>query len=273
MTHAPAIAVRRLRVQRGGRRILSIENLTIDAGEVVAILGPNGAGKSTLLKCLLGFVRPTAGEIAVLDERVFPGFRLSRCRLRRRIGYVPQVLAARTETPLTAREVAAIGRTGIAGLFRRLRKSDWAVVDFWLAALGLADRADAAYASLSSGEQRKILIAKAMIQQPDILVLDEPTANLDLYWREQIVGILQKLHADFRLTILLVCHELEVLPTCSGRLLVLRDGAIAADGTPRNVLNQKLVEDLYGAGLRLTAADGRFAVVPGGGNLEGGPPR
>ena len=83
-----------------------------------------------------------------------------------------------------------------------------------------------------------------MVQQPEILILDEPTANLDLFWREQIVAILQGLHEDLGLTIILVCHELEVIPTCSGRLLVLRDGAIVADGRPEDVLTCQLVEAL-----------------------------
>jgi iron complex transport system ATP-binding protein len=177
---------------------------------------------------------------------------------------VPQILAAHSETPLTVREVVAIGRTGIAGLFRRLAQSDWKIVDSWLKMLGLADLSQRAYSSLSGGEQRKTLIAKAMVQQPEILILDEPTANLDLSWQEQIVAILQGLREDLGLTIILVCHELEAIPTCSQRLLVLQDGAIIADGQPEDVLTCQLVEALYGSRLRLVGAGGRYAAVPVG---------
>ena len=261
----PAIEVRSLVVRYARRNILQVKDLMVRSGQVVVILGPNGAGKSTLLKCLLGYVKPTVGEVSVLGNHISPRSGIPLSRLRRCIGYVPQVLAAHSETPLTVREVVAIGRTGIAGLFRRLTRNDWEIVDSWLKTLGLADLSKHAYSSLSGGEQRKTLIAKAMVQQPEILILDEPTANLDLFWREQIVAILQSLHEDLGLTIILVCHELEVIPTCSGRLLVLQDGVIVADGRPETVLTSQLVETLYGSRLRLIGAGGRYAAVPVGG--------
>ncbi len=259
-----AIEIRSLVVRCGGRNILQVKDLTVGSGQVVVVLGPNGAGKSTLLKCLLGFIRPTEGEVRVLGSRVSPRRGVSLSRLRCRVGYVPQVLAAPSETPLSVREVVAIGRTGIAGLFHRLTRNDWNIVDSWLKTLGLADLSLRAYSSLSGGEQRKTLIAKAMVQQPEILMLDEPTANLDLFWREQIVATLQSLHEDSGLTVILVCHELEVMPTCSGRLLVLQNGAIMADGRPETVLTPQLVEALYGSRLRLVGAGGRYAAAPVG---------
>ncbi len=259
------LEVRRLLVRRGGRNILQVENLTVQSGQVVAVLGPNGAGKSTLLKCLLGFVRPTAGGVRVLGSRIAPHRGVSLARLRCRVGYVPQVLAAHSETPLCVREVVAIGRSGIAGLFRRLRGSDWEIVDSWLERLGLADLSRRAYSALSGGEQRKTLIAKAMVQQPEILILDEPTANLDLFWREQIVATLEKLHEDSRLTVLLVSHDLEVIPTCCGRLLSLQRGRVVADGRPENVLTEELLESLYGLRLKLVGSSGRYTAAPVGG--------
>ncbi len=260
---APVVEIRSLRVRRGGRTVLQVERLDVVEGEVVVVLGPNGAGKSTLLKCALGFTRPNSGEFRVLGHPVWPSHP-PLCALRRRIGYVPQMLAAHSEMPLTVREVAAIGRTGIAGLFRRLTSSDWSIIDDWLERLGLADLAGQAYASLSSGEQRKTLIAKAMVQQPEMLLLDEPTANLDLFRREQIVELLGRLYAETGLTILLVCHELEAVPPCCRRLLVLRDGRLIADGPPEDVLTRQMVENLYGSRLRLFATDRRYAAVPVG---------
>jgi iron complex transport system ATP-binding protein len=260
-----AVQIRSLRVRAGRRNILSVEHLDIERGEVVVVLGPNGAGKSTLVKSLLGFVRPQEGESRVLGLSLWPRAEVPPTLLRRRIGYVPQVLAGHSETPLTVREVVAIGRTGIAGLFRRLTRKDWQIVDEWLERLGLAELKLRAYASLSGGEQRKTLIAKAMVQQPEMLVLDEPTANLDLFWRERIVATLERLYAQNGLTIILVCHELEVLPPCSRRVLVLRAGELIADGPPQTVLTSRLVESLYGTGLRLVSAEGRYAVAPRGG--------
>jgi len=260
-----AVEIHDLTVLRGRRIILRIDDLSFPSGQVTAILGPNGAGKSTLLKCLVGFVGPTEGRLRVLDAWLSRNRLGPLWNLRRRIGYVPQILAASRETPLKGREVVAIGRTGAAGLFRPLKSSDWDMVDHWLQTLGLANLAQRAYASLSGGEQRKTLIAKAMVQQPQLLMLDEPTANLDLYWREQIVEILERLHAALGLTILLVCHELEVIPECCGRLLVLEDGRPSAFGPPDEVLTAELVERLYGPRLKLIASEGRFAAAPVGG--------
>ncbi|MBN1393822.1 MAG: metal ABC transporter ATP-binding protein [Pirellulales bacterium] len=259
----PVVEIRSLLVRRGGQNILQVERLNVGRGDVAAVLGPNGAGKSTLLNSLLGFIRPNVGEIRVLGRRVHPPA-APLYLLRRRVGFVPQALAAHGETPLTVREVAAIGRTGIAGLFRRLKSSDWRLVDSWLERLGLGELAERAYAGLSGGEQRKTLIAKAMVQEPELLLLDEPTANLDLFWREQIVEALERLYEQTRLTVLLVCHQLEAIPPCCRRLVVLRGGRPVADGPPEQVLGERMVEELYGSRLRLFASRRRYAAVPAG---------
>jgi iron complex transport system ATP-binding protein len=259
-----AIDITNLRVRGGGREILALDRLRIESGEACTLLGPNGAGKSTLLKCCLGLTRPSGGEVLVLGQSVAALRWAGLSRLRCRVGYVPQVLAAHSEMPLTVREVVAIGRTGIAGLFRRLDRDDWRIVDQWIERLGLAALARQSYGRLSGGEQRKTLIATAMVQQPELLLLDEPTANLDLFWREQIVSTLETLYAETRLTILLVCHELEVIPACSRHLLLLQSGRAAAEGTPEEVLTNQRIASLYGGGLRVVHGAGRHAVIPTG---------
>ncbi|MFO8015423.1 MAG: ABC transporter ATP-binding protein [Phycisphaerae bacterium] len=264
MTADAVIDLRAVHVRAGRRTILGVDALAVGAGEFVAVIGPNGAGKSTLLKMLIGVQRAT-GSVRVLGRTVGDLTAGDLARLRRRIGYVPQVLAERTELPLTLREVVAIGRTGIAGLGRRLRRDDWRQVDEWLERLGLADLAGQAYSDLSGGEQRKGLIAKAMVQDPEVLLLDEPTANLDLAWRERIVETLEALFRDVPVTVLLVCHDLEVIPACCGRLVLLEGGRITADGTPAQVLTSDRVARLYGAHLEVLHRRGRYVVVPQGG--------
>jgi len=263
VTAESVIDVRETRVRAGGRTILAVDGLSVAATEFVAVIGPNGAGKSTLLKTLVGIQR-AAGTVRVLGRAVGNLTAGGLARLRRQIGYVPQVLAERSELPLTLREVVAIGRTGIAGLGRRLRRDDWRRVDEWLERLGLARLAGQAYSNLSGGEQRKGLIAKAMVQGPDLLLLDEPTANLDLAWRERIVETLESLFRDVPVTVLLVCHDLEVIPACCGRLVLLEDGAVAADGRPADVLTSDRVARLYGTHLELLHRRGRYIVVPQG---------
>jgi iron complex transport system ATP-binding protein len=180
------------------------------------------------------------------------------------LGYVPQLLAARCELPLTVREVVAIGRTARAGLFRSLAPADWRVVDHWLDRVGLAPLADRVFSRLSGGEQRKTMIARAMAQEPELLLLDEPTANLDLGWRERIVETIQQLHAQTGITVLLVCHEHEVLPPACRRVILLERGCLAAAGSPEEVFTTERIRQLYGSNLTVIHHAGRHAVVPAG---------
>lgn len=261
---AAAIEIDRLRVVRGRRTLLSIEQLAVNSGEVVTVLGPNGAGKSTLLKCLNGLIRPTAGSVRVLGHAVSGTGAIPLARLRRRVAYLAQILAPGSEMPLTVREVVATGRAGVAGLFRRLRRDDWQIVDHWIERLGLSSLNRQPYSLLSGGEQRKTLLAMAMAQQPEVLLLDEPAANLDLFWREQIVATLESLYRERRMTVVLVCHELETIPPSCNRVVLLDRGAVAACGTAAEVLTAQRVAALYGRGLRAICIGGRQLLVPAG---------
>lgn len=259
-----AIEINDLHVRVHHRTLLTMARWSVCRGEFLGLLGSNGAGKTTLLRCCLGMQRYASGHIQVLGE---PLERLGIChltRLRQRIGYVPQLLPVRSEIPLTVREVVAIGRSGAAGLFRRLNRRDESIIDEWVERLGLAPLARQGYGEISGGEQRKTLIARAMVQQPEILLLDEPTANLDLGWRERIVQIVEELYRTIRLTVVLVCHELEVLPPACGRVTVLRDGKLVADGTAAGVITDDLLKMLYGPGLSVLHINDRYTVVPGG---------
>jgi ABC-type cobalamin/Fe3+-siderophores transport system ATPase subunit len=262
---AVAIDLRDLIVQARGRRLLDIPKLQVPVGGCVALLGPNGAGKTTLLRACLGLVRPAAGSLSVLGEDVTGLRGAALSGLRRRIGHVPQLLPARSELPLTVREVVAIGRTARAGLFHALSRADDQVVDCWITRLGLAPLASRAFNEISGGEQRKTIIARAMAQEPELLLLDEPTANLDLGWRERIVETIGQLHAQTRLTILLVCHELEVLPPACRQVALLEGGRLMATGAPEEVFTTECVTRLYGAGLSAWHSGGRHAVLPEGG--------
>ncbi len=264
MSAPAAIDIRGLTVARRGRRILDIDALSIPHGRCVVILGPNGAGKTTLLHCCTGLIRPRRGSVTVLGKDVGSAGSLSITRLRRRVALVGQVLAGRSELPLTVREVVQIGRTGWAGLFRRLGKSDRQLAEQWIERLGLGDLADEAYSQLSGGEQRKVLIAKAMTQQPEVLLLDEPTANLDLYWREQIVRTLSELRGELSLTLVLVCHELEVIPPGTDTVAVIEAGRVRHHGTVDEVLTPTMVSELYGPDIAVERRGDRVTAVPRG---------
>jgi len=260
----PAVMIRDLAVWVRRRCILELSELEVATGEFLAVLGPNGAGKSTLLKVIAGLVRPRRGRVMVLgcDLGSLPWWQQAAWHAR--IGYVPQHLASRPELPLTAREVVAIGRSGLRGLGRPLRRQDWAIVDAWIERLGLAAVARQPYGALSGGEQRKTLIARALAQAPAMLLLDEPSANLDLNWREQIVRLCGQLHAELKLTVLLVCHELEAIPPTCRRVVLLDAGRCIASGAPEEVLTTEHLQRLYGPGLDVIHGHGRHCVVPSG---------
>jgi iron complex transport system ATP-binding protein len=259
-----ALRIKNLRVTEGHKTVLDVENALIADGEIVAIMGPNGAGKSTFLRTCLGMQQHVCGEVFVFDQRLDLLRYSEMTRLRRWMGYIPQHLPSGSELPLTVREVAAIGRTGLAGLFCRLEKNDWQVVDDWLARLGISALAQRGFGEISGGEQRKVMIARAMAQQPRLLLLDEPTANLDLGWRERIVETIQSVYEQTRLAVVLVCHELEVLPACCKRVILLDQGRVLATGTPEDIFTDPQVAALYGPGLSVFHQNGRHAVIPQG---------
>ncbi|MHB1308067.1 MAG: metal ABC transporter ATP-binding protein [Limisphaerales bacterium] len=261
-----ALDIRDLAVHAGRKALLEGVHWRVEAGQAVALMGPNGAGKSTLLRACLGLVTPSRGEVRVLGEDVRSLRGATLARLRSRIGYVPQLLPVRGEMPLTVREVVAIGRTARAGLFHPFAREDWRTVDEWIERLGLTAMAGRSFSQISGGEQRKAIIARAMAQEPELLLLDEPTANLDLGWRERLVETVETLYAETRISVVLVCHELEVLPPSCREVLLLEVGRVAETGSPEAVFTAGRIRQLYGPGLRPVHQGGRHAVVPGGGS-------
>ncbi len=266
MTPNPVLDLRGVRVEAGERVLLDLEAFQLGAGEVLGLMGPNGAGKTTLLRVCLGGERVAADRLRVLGVEVTRLRGAALAALRRRVGYLPQLLPGRSELPLTVREVVTIGRTARAGLGRRLTRADAAVVETWLGQLGLRALADRAFQELSGGEQRKVLLARVMAQEPEVLLLDEPTANLDLGWREELVATLERLHRLSGRAAVVVCHEPEVLPPACRRVVWLDAGRVVAAGPPEEVLGTAWARRLYGPGLRVVHERGRHAVVPGGGD-------
>ncbi|NLK40829.1 MAG: ABC transporter ATP-binding protein [Planctomycetes bacterium] len=240
---------------RSGRRVLDIDRLSIDTGQMINLIGPNGAGKTTLLNVCCGLTRPDTGVVR------FDGIALNtlsawgKCRLRKRIGYIPQRTDYNADLPFTVREVAVMGRAARKPLGVPLRRADFAVTDQWLETLGIADRRDQTFRSLSGGQQQKVLIARAMAQQPHLLILDEPVANLDLNWKFQIIDLISALHRQLNLTVILVSHELQSLPLNADRTIVLHNGRIAADGPTPVTLTSPAVEQVYQARVTLVQAD------------------
>jgi zinc transport system ATP-binding protein len=217
------VNVRNLAVAFDGREVLHGISLDVVAGEVVAILGANGSGKSTLVRAVLGLAPVIGGRIDLF------GVSQDRFRDWARIGYVPQRMGAGSGVPATVGEVVASGRLARRGLFRPRRAADRAAVLAALSDVGLADRIGDPVATLSGGQQQRTLIARALAAEPDLLILDEPTAGVDAASQEAFAATLERFRARGGTT-LLVAHELGPLEPLIDRAVVVHDGRIAHDG-------------------------------------------
>ncbi len=226
MTSAAAPAVvelRRADIGYEGRPVVVGLDLRIDAGEVVGLLGPNGSGKSTLVRGLFGLAPVLRGDVELF------GVPRQRFRDWHRIGYVPQRQTVVGGVPSTVREVVASGRLGRIRPFRRHRRDDDRAIAEALAAVDLTDRARDTMADLSGGQQRRVLIARALASGPELLVLDEPTAGVDRANQVALADTLAALAAGGT-TILLITHELGPVEPLVTRTLVLRAGVLEYDG-------------------------------------------
>ena len=219
----PAFELRGGRVSLGSREVLRGVDFTLGASEFVAVLGANGSGKSTLVRALVGLLPLSGGSLLVL------GTPAAAFRDRARIGYVPQRLTSATGVPATVREVVLSGRTPRARRLRRLGAADRAAAAGAIAAVGLSERAGDLVASLSGGQQQRVLIARALAAEPDVLVLDEPTAGVDAESQEAFGGTLRLLK-ERGVAVLLVSHHLGSLAALVDRVVVVADGVVSYDG-------------------------------------------
>jgi iron complex transport system ATP-binding protein len=214
-------------------------DLAVAAGSLYGIIGPNGCGKTTLLRALLGALEPDAGEV-VYDGR--PVRDWPRRELARRVGVVPQV--EELVFPLTVRELVAMGRYPHLGAWQGEGPGDRAAVERALETCDVAGMADRPVATLSGGERQRARLARALAQEPGTLVLDEPTASLDISHEMGIFELLRSL-ADHGVTVLIVTHNLNVAARYADRLLLLDRGRPAAEGEPAQVFTRHTLESVY----------------------------
>ncbi|QIS20771.1 ABC transporter ATP-binding protein [Nocardia terpenica] len=258
MADSPLLQVDAVDFVRNGNPILSEVSLTVRSGEHWALLGPNGAGKTTLLKMLGAFEHPTRGAVEVL------GYRLGRVdmrELRTAIGHVDPRHAP--PYPLRAHEVVLTGLTNTADLKQRWNPTaaDIAEADRLIELLGLSHRRDARWPTLSQGERGRALIARALMPNPRLLLLDEPATGLDLAGREQLLDRLDGLRLTHpELASVLVTHHLEELPPGITHALLLRAGRTIASGPIEQVLTSENVSTCFDHPVRLTRTDGRWQV-------------
>jgi iron complex transport system ATP-binding protein len=223
-----------------GKTVGSQVSLTLDAGEAVCVLGPNGGGKTTLFRTLLGLLSPHAGEVRLEDK---PLAQWSRVGLARSIAYVPQ--AHESLFAFTVEEVVLMGRTAHVGLFGSPSSEDRKMTGEAIEALGLAHLAEAVYTRISGGERQLTLIARAIAQGAQLIVLDEPTASLDFGNRARVLEMLAGI-AERGLGVLFSTHHPDEAYACADRVLMLKAGKIIESGPSDAVINAHNLQTLYG---------------------------
>ena len=230
----------------------ALENVTfrIERGERVAVVGPNGAGKSTLFKVVAGTLRPDRGRVNIFGHG--PDGHIC-------IGYVPQRNQVDWRFPVTVEDVVMMGRVGQIGLLRRPHKPDWAAVRAALGRVGAADLAHKQIGELSGGQQQRVFLARALAQEAELLLLDEPLNGLDIPTQEAIIGILDDLRQD-GVTVLLATHDLDMAAERFDRIMLLNRRIIAFE-SPATALRAENLLSAYGGHLHKINGEGAMILA------------
>jgi len=207
-------------------------NLTLDQNELVYVVGPNAAGKTTLLETINGLQPVSKGQVFVF------GLEVRTCGnvVRQEIGYVPQDFMVGPLEPYTALDVVMMGRYGKMGVLRRPEKDDFEKTMKAMGSIGVDELADRPVGKLSGGQQQKVMISRALAKEPKILLLDEPFSNLDPNSRQEIPALVSHLHEERKMTTIIVTHDVRQIPKQCLRVVVMNDGRIVADESPKKAL-------------------------------------
>ena len=251
-----AIALEGVTVRLGGRPVVNGVSATVEPGEWVALLGPNGAGKTSLLRAIAG-VLPCEGRVFLAGR---PAASLDRRERARQLAVVPQ----EPETPpwLTVAEYVLLGRTPYLGPLAREGVADREAAWRALERLDLEPFVDRPLGTLSGGERQRAVVARALAQEAPVVLLDEPTAALDIGHQQHALELLDALRAAEGLTLVAAMHDLTLAALYADRVLLLAEGRVVADGPPAAVLTEAALAEHYGASVRVTTVDDRVAVLP-----------
>jgi iron complex transport system ATP-binding protein len=244
-------------VRIDGARILNGLDLDLAAGDFVGLLGPNGAGKTTLLRVLSGVLPPSSGRVTV-DGR--PVASLSPRELARIVAVVPQETAA--TFPFLVEEVVLMGRSPHLGRLEFEGRRDHEIAACAMRETETSEFANREIGSLSGGERQRVYIARALAQEPRLLLLDEPTSFLDLRHRVGLFRLLERLNEERGLTVLTVSHDLNLAARHCRRLALVRAGAVVEQGAPTDVLTTRTLRDVFGVDARVRTDSGAPFVLP-----------
>ncbi len=237
-----AIEVSGLTISISGRLVLDDITFSVRKGSFTGLVGPNGAGKTTLLKALIGLAKTDIGSILICGNQ--PGVNRSA------IGYVPQSIRADYNFPIKTSDVVMMGRLANLGLFRFPGEKDRIAVRNVSDRLGITDLADRHFGSLSGGERQKALIGRALVGNPELLLLDEPTTGIDALSQDRFYSLLHRLQKELNITIILVSHDIGVISSHVDDLLCLNQRLVCHD-SPEKVVADALIGKSYGEEMEL----------------------
>jgi iron complex transport system ATP-binding protein len=223
------------------RVILQHLCLEVRPGEVLALIGPNGSGKTTLLRALSRLLRPRSGRVLLADDDVW---RQTPRAVARRLALAPQ--AESTAGSLTVEQAVALGRAPHRGWLLPYTANDQQVLERVFAHTGLQALRQRLLSELSGGEQRRVILARALAQEPQVFLLDEPTAHLDLRYQAEVLTLVQRLAQQDGLAIAITLHDLNQAALCATRIALLADGKLVASGSPEEVLTPDCLAQAYG---------------------------
>lgn len=215
--------------------------LSVNQGEIMGVIGPNGSGKSTLLRLTSGVLEPNEGRIDLMGKNLH---KMNRKEIAKLIGVVPQNL--QLSFPFTVLEVVLMGRAPHLKWFQRESKIDFEIVERALSYTNMLDFADRMMDELSGGERQRALIAKALAQEPKLLLLDEPIAHLDINYQFEILDLVRKLNRERGLTVILVSHDINLASEYCDRLALIKAGELFAIGSAKEVITEENIMQVYG---------------------------
>ena len=237
-------------------RHVAMENVTLSVhrGDFLGIIGPNGAGKTTLLTVVNGLATVISGSAQILGERLS---RRNVNGLRKKIGYVPQIQEIDPLLPINVRDSVLVGCYGRLGFFRRVPKVFLEKTETILELVGLSRLGNRPLGHLSGGEKQRVAIARSLLQEPEILLLDEPCASLDWRAQKEILLMIQNIHNRLRLTTLMVTHDLNSLPEVCTRMAFMKEGRLIWEGVLAQALSESRLSELYDTGITIASHEGK----------------
>ncbi|MBN1621292.1 MAG: ABC transporter ATP-binding protein [Endomicrobiales bacterium] len=235
---------------------IALHNISIDIrkGAFVSVIGPNGAGKTTLLTVINGLGRILSGTVEVFGRKARP---LNINKIRKRIGYVPQQMAVDPRSPVSVKEAVSIGRFGIIGLLGKWTDSDEQKVENALDKVGISRLSEKPVGHLSGGEHQKVSIARALAQEPEIILFDEPTSNLDPKAQNDIIKLIERIYSEKKYTIIFVTHILSHIPHSCTDVVLMKKGRIVKSGNADDMLEQKILSELYDFPMQVSIVHGK----------------